>query len=133
MKQPLELTPSAPLAGSTRSISNTLTYLCTASVAPEASAANKYRKPSVPPPPGPPKPGQHAKPMKVTQITHIELPIDHSQHIRFQNKEVKEIKEAILYQALEGHGRRRYYYNKTKEEIKVRKKYKRDEIGRAHV
>ena len=60
------LTSSAPPAGSTRSISSTLAYLCTASVAPEASAVNKYKKPSTPPPLGPPKPGQRAKPIKVT-------------------------------------------------------------------
>ena len=51
------LTPSAaPLAGSTRSISNTRARLRTASVTPKASAANKRRKPSTPPPLGPPKP-----------------------------------------------------------------------------
>jgi len=55
MKQALKLTlitltPSAaPLAGSTCSISNTLTYLYTASVAPKASAINKHKKPSAPP------------------------------------------------------------------------------------
>ena len=80
---PAMLTPSAaPLAGSTRSISNTLARLCTASVAPEASAANKCRKPSAPSP-GLPKPGQRAKPTKVAWITHIKPPIDCSQRVRF--------------------------------------------------
>jgi hypothetical protein len=51
------LTLLAPLAGSTRSISNTLAYLRTASVAPKASAVNKRRKLSTPPPLGPPKLG----------------------------------------------------------------------------
>jgi len=51
------LTPSAaPLAGSTRSISNTRAYLHTASVTPKASTINKRRKLSTPPPLGPPKP-----------------------------------------------------------------------------
>ena len=51
------LTPlAAPLAGSTRSISNTRAYLYTASITPKASAANKRRKLSTPPPLGPPKP-----------------------------------------------------------------------------
>ena len=58
---------AAPLAGSTRSISNTLTHLCTASVTPKASAINKRRKPfTPPPPPGPLKPSQRAKLTKVT-------------------------------------------------------------------
>ena len=48
---------AAPPAGSTRSISNTIAYSCTASVAPKASATNKYKKPSTPPPLGLPKPG----------------------------------------------------------------------------
>ena len=51
--------------------------------------------------------------------------------MRFQNKEVKEVKEvkeAILYQALEGHSRRRYYYDKTKEEVKARKERRRDKL-----
>ena len=51
------LTLLAPLAGSTRFISSTLAYLYTASVTPEASAVNKYRKLSTPPPLGLPKPG----------------------------------------------------------------------------
>ena len=71
-KQALKLMPvmlmlsAAPPAGSTCSISNTRACLCTASVTPEASAANKCRKPSAPPPLGPPKPGQYAKLIKVT-------------------------------------------------------------------
>ena len=122
------LTPSAaPLAGSTRSISNTLACLCTASVTPKASAANKCRKPSASSP-GLLKPGQCAKPMKVTWITYIEPPIDCSQRVRFQNKKVKEVKEAIPYQVLEGYGCCRYYYNETKEEVKAKKKYKRDKL-----
>jgi len=44
------LTPSAPLAGSTRSISNTLAYLYIASVVSKASTANKRRKLFTPPP-----------------------------------------------------------------------------------
>ena len=61
-KQALKLTLATltPLvaspAGSTRSISNTLAYLYTASVAPKASTTNKRRMPSAPPPLGPPKP-----------------------------------------------------------------------------
>ena len=47
----------APLAGSTRSISNARARLRSASVAPKASTVNKRRKPSAPPPLGPPKPG----------------------------------------------------------------------------
>ena len=43
----------------------------------------------------------------------------------FQNKEVKEVKEAILYQVLEGYGHCRHYYNKTEEEVKARKEHKR--------
>jgi len=46
---------AAPLASSTRSISNTLAYPRTASVTPKASTVNKHRKPSTPPL-GPPKP-----------------------------------------------------------------------------
>ena len=82
-KQALKLTPAtlilltAPLAGNTYSISNTCTYLCTASVTPKASAANKHRKPFAPPL-GPPKPSQHTKLTKVTQITYIEPPVDRS-------------------------------------------------------
>jgi len=92
------LMPSAvPPAGSTCSISNICVYLCTASVTPEASAVNKPRKLSASPPPGPPKTGQRAKPTKVTQITCIEPPVDHSQCVRFQNKEVEEVEEATLY------------------------------------
>src|SRR6266567_650620 len=88
------LAPSAaPPARSTHSISNTRAHLYTISVAPEASAVNKCRKLYAPPPLGPPKPGQRAKPIKVTQITYIEPPIDYSQCIRFQDKEVKEVKE----------------------------------------
>ena len=129
-KQPAKLTLViltllASLAGSTCSISNTLAYLYTTSVAPKASAANKRRKPSSPPPLGPPKPSQRAKLIKVTQITCIEPPIDHSQHIQFQNGEIKEVKEAIPYQVLEGHSYYRHYYNKTKEEVKVRKERRR--------
>jgi hypothetical protein len=128
---PATLAPSAaPPASSTCSISNTCAYLYTASVTPEASAANKYRKPSAPPP-GLPKPGQRAKPMKVTRITYIEPPIDRSQHVRFQDKnimEVEEVEEAISYQVLEGCGRRRYYNNETKEEVKARKEYRRDKF-----
>ena len=120
---PAILTPSvAPPAGSTRSISNTRARSRTTSVAAKASAVNKRRKPSAPPPPGPPKPGQRAKPTKITQITRIEPPVDRSQRVQFQNKEVEEVEEATPYQASEGHGRRRYYYNETKEEVKVRKK-----------
>ena len=48
--------------------------------------------------------------------------------MRFQNEEVKEVKEATPYQVLEGHGRRRYYYNKTEEEVKARKKCRRDKL-----
>jgi hypothetical protein len=47
---------TAPLAGSTRSISNTRAYLYSASIAPKASTINKRRKPSTPPPLGPLKP-----------------------------------------------------------------------------
>ena len=71
-KQALKLTlvmlmPLAvPPAGSICSISNTCTCLCTANVAPEASAVNKYRKLSAPPPLGPPKLSQRAKLIKVT-------------------------------------------------------------------
>jgi len=51
------LTPlEAPLASSTRSISNTRAYLYPTSITPKASTINKYRKPSTPPPLGPPKP-----------------------------------------------------------------------------
>ena len=83
VKQALKLTPvtlmpsAAPLAGSTRSISNTRACLCTVSVAPEASAVNKRKKLSAPPL-GPPKPSQRAKLTKVTRITRIEPPIDRS-------------------------------------------------------
>ena len=126
------LTPSAaPLASSTRSISNTRAYPRTASVTPKASAVNKCRKPSTPPPLGLPKPSQRAKLIKVTRITRIEPPIDCSQCIRFQNKEVKEIKEvkeAILYQALEGYSCCRHYYNETEEEVKARKERRRDKL-----
>lgn len=85
-KQALKLTLvtltllAAPLAGSTRSISNACAYLRTASVAPKAPKAptvNKRRKPSAPPL-GPPKSSQRAKPIKVTRITRIEPPIDYS-------------------------------------------------------
>ena len=61
-KQALKLTPAtltllaAPLASSTRSISNTRARLRTTSITPKASTANKRRKPSTPPPLGPPKP-----------------------------------------------------------------------------
>ena len=48
--------------------------------------------------------------------------------MRFQNKEVKEVKEAILYQALEGYSCCRHYYNKTKEEVKARKERRRDKL-----
>ena len=48
--------------------------------------------------------------------------------MRFQNKEVKEVKEATPYQALEGHGRCRRYYDKTKEEVKARKERRRDKL-----
>ena len=76
------LTPLAvPLAGSTCFISNTIACLYTASITPEASAVNKYRKPSVSFPPGLPKPGQRAKLMKITWITYIEPPIDCSQRM----------------------------------------------------
>ena len=122
---------AALYTGSTCFVSNARAYLCTASIASEASAANKHRKPSTPPPPGPPKPGQHAKPMKVTRITYIEPPINRGQRVRFQDeevKEVKEVKEVTLYQALEGCGRRRHYYNKTEEEVKARKEYRRDKL-----
>jgi len=53
---PVTLTPAAPPADSTRLISNTRAYLCTASVIPKAFTTNKHRKPSTPPPLGPPKP-----------------------------------------------------------------------------
>ena len=128
---------AAPLASSTRSISNTRAYLYSTSVAPKASTINKYRKPSTPPPLGPLKPSQRAKLIKVTWITCIEPPIDYSQRIQFQNKEAKEAKEAkevkevkkvILYQALEGYSCYRYYYDKTKEEVKVRKEYRRNKL-----
>ena len=59
----------APLAGSTCSISNARTYLCTASVAPKAPKAptvNKYNKLSISPSLGPPKSSQRIKPIKVT-------------------------------------------------------------------
>ena len=46
----------APLASSTRSISNTRAYLRTTSVIIKASTINKRRKPSTPPSLGPPKP-----------------------------------------------------------------------------
>ena len=63
---PATLTPLvAPLAGSTCSISNTLTYLYTTSVALKAFAANKRKKLFTPPPLGLFKPGQRAKPTKV--------------------------------------------------------------------
>jgi len=54
-KQALKLTPvtltlsAAPLAGSTRSISNTLTHSRIASVAFKAFTANKHKKLSTPP------------------------------------------------------------------------------------
>ena len=134
LKQALKLTLviltllAAPPANNTRSISNTRIRLYTASVAPKASTANKRRKPFAPPPLGPPKPSQRAKPIKVTRITCIEPPIDRGQRIWFQDKEVKEVKKATPYQALEGHSRRRHYYNKTKEEVKVRKERRRDEL-----
>jgi len=76
---PVTLTLLAPdLAGSTRSISNALTYLCTANIAPKASATNKHKKPSTPFPLGPLKLSQYAKLIKVTQITRIEPPIDYN-------------------------------------------------------
>ena len=54
---PAILTPSAaPPAGSTYFISNTRTFLSTASVAFKASVVNKYKKLSAPPPLEPPKP-----------------------------------------------------------------------------
>jgi len=62
VKQALKLTLAtlillvAPLASSTRSISNTRAYLYSASITPKASTVNKYRKPSTPPPLGPLKP-----------------------------------------------------------------------------
>ena len=62
VKQALKLTLvtlvllAAPLASSTRSISNARARLRSASIAPKASTANKRRKPSTPPPLGPPKP-----------------------------------------------------------------------------
>ena len=121
------LTPSvAPPAGSTCSISNTRAYLHTTSVTAEASAVNKYRKPFASPL-GLPKPGQRVKPTKITQITYIEPPINRSQRVQFQNKEVKEAKEVTPYQALEGHGCYRHYYNKTKK-VKARKEYKKDKL-----
>ena len=61
IKKPVKLTLViltllvAPLAGSTRSISNTSACLDTASVTPKASTVNKRRKPSTPPL-RPPKP-----------------------------------------------------------------------------
>jgi len=57
--------------------------------------------------------------------------------VRFQNEEaeeaeeaeeVEEVKEATPYQALEGRGCRRHYYNETKEEVKARKERRRDEL-----
>ena len=119
---------AAPLADSTCSISNTLAYLRTTSIAPKASAINKRRKLSTPPPLGLSKPSQHAKLIKVTWITYIEPPIDRSQRVWFQNKEVKEVKEATPYQALEGHSYYRHYYNETKEEVKVKKERRRDKL-----
>ena len=119
---------AASLASSTRSISNTRTYLYTASITPKASTINKRRKPSTPPPLGPPKASQRAKLIKVTQITCIEPPIGYIQCIQFQDKEVKKVKEAIPYQVLEGYSYYRYYYNKTKEEVKVRKERRRDKL-----
>ena len=116
---------AVPLAGSTRSINNTRAHLYTTSITPKASAINKHRKPSTLH--QPPKPGQRTKLTKVTQIAYIEPPVDYSQHIQFQNKGIKEVEEAILYQALEGYSRRRHYYNKTKE-VKVRKERKRDKL-----
>ena len=122
------LTPAAPLANSTRSISNTRACSRTASVAPEASAVNKHRKPSAPPPLGPPKPGQCTKLTKVTRITYIEPPVDRSQCVRFQDKDVKEVKEVTLYQALEGYSCYRHYYNEIKEEVNARKEHRRDKL-----
>ena len=125
---------AAYCTGSICSVNNARAYLCTTSVAPEASAINKYRKLSTPPPLRLPKPGQHAKPTKVTQITCIELPLNRGQRVQFQNKEVKEVEEvkevkkAMPYQALEGCGRRRHYYNETEEEVKARKEYRRDKL-----
>ena len=61
-KQALKLTLvilillAAPSAGSTRSISNTLAYLRTASITLKDSAINKYRKLSTSPSLGLPKP-----------------------------------------------------------------------------
>ena len=69
---------TAPPASSICFISNTLTYLHTASITPKASAVNKYKKPSAPPPLGLLKPSQHAKPTKITQITCIKPPINHN-------------------------------------------------------
>lgn len=48
--------------------------------------------------------------------------------MRFQNKEVKEVKEATPYQASKGHGRCRHYYDKTEEEVKARKECRRDKL-----
>ena len=103
-------------------------YQQSVTIIPKASTINRRRKPSTPPPLGPLKSSQRAKLIKVTRITRIEPPIDRSQRIRFQNKGVKEVKEAIPYQALEGYSYCKYYYNKTKEEVKVRKERRRDEL-----
>ena len=123
------LTPlAAPPAGRTRSISNALAYSRTASITPKAFTANKHKRLSAPPPLGPLKPSQHIKLIKVTKITRIEPPIDRSQCIQFQNKQVKEVKKAILYQALEGYSYCRHYYNETEEEVKARKERRRDKL-----
>ena len=48
--------------------------------------------------------------------------------MRFQNEEVEEVEEATPYQASEGHGRRRHYYDETEEEVEARKERRRDEL-----
>ena len=42
--------------------------------------------------------------------------------------EVKEVKEAILYQVLGSYNYYKYYYNKIEKEIKVKKEYKRNKF-----
>ena len=120
---------AAPSAGSTCFIRNTRTYLYTISVTFKAFTINKYKKPSAPPPLELPKLSQCTKLIKVTQIIYIKLSVDYSQCKQFQDKEVKEVKkfkEVMPYQALEAYSYYRHYYNKTEEEVKVRKECRRD-------
>ena len=120
--------PAAPLASNTYYISNTLTYLYTASVIFKVFAVNKYKKLFAPPPLRPLKPNQYTKLIKITQIICIKQPIGRSQYMQFQNKEIKEVKEVILYQVLKDYSYYRHYYNKTKKEVKVKKECKRDKL-----